>query len=191
VQISKLRFFISLIIDQKGHPSSLMDIKPKENMGIRPLPNLETKFVAANTLISLEIPTTDLFSENNPIKVLQEELKATRHEYFNTKTRKDKLSLQQQDKALRKKIAAQISNTLINKKKEYLANLDKQLAEAKKKLTQIENGPEQKETIESTNIFGETEMISDNQQCLIYSSVGLNELLPDVLKYHHLLNQTL
>jgi REP element-mobilizing transposase RayT len=191
VQISKLRFFISLIIDQKVHPSSLMDIKPKENMGIRPLPNLETKFVAANTLISLEIPTTDLFSENNPIKVLQEELKATRHEYFNTKTRKDKLSLQQQDKALRKKIAAQISNTLINKKKEYLANLDKQLAEAKKKLTQIENGPEQKETIESTNIFGETEMISDNQQCLIYSSVGLNELLPDVLKYHHLLNQTL
>lgn len=152
VQISKLRFFISLIIDQDK------DSK-KENLGFRSLPNLETKFVASNTLISLEIPTTDLFSENNPIKVLQEELKSTRHEYFNAKTRKDKLRLQQRDKALRKKIAAQISDSLINKKEEEIANLEKQLAEAKKKLTQIENGPEQKETIESTNLFGQIETI--------------------------------
>jgi hypothetical protein len=150
VQISKLRFFISLIIDQDK------DSK-KDNLGFRSLPNLETKFVAANTLISLEIPTTDLFSENNPIKLLQEQLKATRHEYFNAKTRKEKLRLQQQDKALRKKIAAQISDTLIHKKEEEIKSLEKQLAEAKKKLVQIEAGPEQKETIESTNLFGQTE----------------------------------
>ena len=150
VQISKLRFFISLIIDQDKD-------NKKENLGFRSLPNLETKFVAANTLISLEIPTTDLFSENNPIKLLQEQLKATRHEYFNAKTRKEKLRLQQQDKELRKKIAAQISDTLINKKEEEIKNLEKQLAEAKKKLVQIENGPEQKEIIESTNLFGQNE----------------------------------
>jgi hypothetical protein len=150
VQISKLRFFISLIIDQDK------DSK-KDNLGFRSLPNLETKFVAANTLISLEIPTSDLFSENNPIKLLQEQLKATRHEYFNAKTRKEKLRLQQQDKALRKKIAAQISDTLIHKKEEEIKSLEKQLAEAKKKLVQIEAGPEQKETIESTNLFGQTE----------------------------------
>jgi adenine-specific DNA-methyltransferase len=47
VQIAKLRFFISLVIDQKKQPD-------KENFGIRALPNLETKFVAANTLIGLE-----------------------------------------------------------------------------------------------------------------------------------------
>ncbi|MCF6150069.1 MAG: hypothetical protein E3K37_15580 [Candidatus Kuenenia sp.] len=47
VQIAKLRFFISLIVDQRVNYS-------KENLGIRPLPNLETKFVAANTLIGLE-----------------------------------------------------------------------------------------------------------------------------------------
>ena len=88
--------------------------------------------MAANTLISLEIPTTDLFSENNPIKLLQEQLKATRHEYFNAKTRKEKLYLQQQDKEIRKKIAAQISDTLINKKEKEIANLEKQLEEAKK-----------------------------------------------------------
>jgi len=39
IQISKLRFFISLVLEQK------IDRK-KENFNIRPLPNLETKFVA-------------------------------------------------------------------------------------------------------------------------------------------------
>ena len=49
VQISKLRFFISLIVDQKIDAS-------RENRGVRPLPNLETKFVAANTLLSVDKP---------------------------------------------------------------------------------------------------------------------------------------
>lgn len=47
VQISKLRFFISLVVDQK------INTDPTDNFGIRPLPNLEAKFVAANTLIGL------------------------------------------------------------------------------------------------------------------------------------------
>ena len=44
-QIAKLRFFISLAIDQETDDS--------ENYGIKPLPNLETRFVAADTLIRL------------------------------------------------------------------------------------------------------------------------------------------
>ena len=44
VQISKLRFFISLICDCEKD-----DTKP--NFGIPTLPNLETKFVCANSLI--------------------------------------------------------------------------------------------------------------------------------------------
>ncbi|MGE9268510.1 MAG: Eco57I restriction-modification methylase domain-containing protein, partial [Verrucomicrobiales bacterium] len=47
IQISKLRFFISLICDQKTNRDKA------KNHGIRPLPNLETKFVAADTLIGL------------------------------------------------------------------------------------------------------------------------------------------
>lgn len=111
VQISKLRFFISLIIDQNNvNPSSLMDDKPKENMGIRPLPNLETKFVAANTLISLEKPklvTGDIFIQGmlNQIKEKSDQLKEIRHNYFNAKLRKDKLQYQSQDKKLRKEIS--------------------------------------------------------------------------------------
>ena len=49
IQISKLRFFISLMVDQK-----VDDSKPNRN--ILSMPNLETRFVAANTLIEVEKP---------------------------------------------------------------------------------------------------------------------------------------
>jgi hypothetical protein len=67
-QIAKMRFFISLVVDQKVNPCSsgresaqtfasgrgdqsrLTSAATDWNMGIRPLPNLETKFVAANTV---------------------------------------------------------------------------------------------------------------------------------------------
>lgn len=48
VHIAKLRFFISLIVEQKKD-----ETKPEDNFGILPLPNLETKFVAANSLLHL------------------------------------------------------------------------------------------------------------------------------------------
>lgn len=103
VQISKLRFFISLIIDQDK------DSK-KENLGFRSLPNLETKFVAANTLIGLEKPklvTGDIFIQDtlNLIKVKSDQLKEIRHNYFNAKLRKEKLQFQAEDKKLRKEIS--------------------------------------------------------------------------------------
>jgi len=46
-QIAKLRFFITLIVDQK------VDRKA-ENFSVRPLPNLETKIVVADTLTPIE-----------------------------------------------------------------------------------------------------------------------------------------
>jgi hypothetical protein len=65
VQIAKLRFFISLVVDQKGSPSPRGTCARQGrgqgeewNLGIRPLPNLETKFVAANTLIGINRPDT-------------------------------------------------------------------------------------------------------------------------------------
>lgn len=48
-EISKLRSFLSLIIDE-----NIDDNHPDGNRGIEPLPNLEFKFVTANTLIGLE-----------------------------------------------------------------------------------------------------------------------------------------
>lgn len=102
VQIAKLRFFISLVIDQKVNES-------KENRGIRSLPNLEAKFVAANALIGLDKPEQP--SLRNPeIDSKEMELKDLRHKYFTANTRRDKLDLQRKDKELRKKIADLLKN---------------------------------------------------------------------------------
>lgn len=99
-QISKLRFFISLVVDQKVDPS-------KDNFGIRPLPNLETKFVAANTLIGIEKPDGQLNLFDTPeIEKLEADLKKVRHRLFSSKSPSHKRKLRDQDQALREKIAA-------------------------------------------------------------------------------------
>jgi len=102
IQISKLRFFISLVLDQKVD-------RTKENFGIRPLPNLETKFVSANTLIGLEKPI-QLNIRSPEIENKEKELKDIRHRYFTAKTRAEKLKLQERDREIRKKIAQLLIN---------------------------------------------------------------------------------
>jgi len=98
-QISKLRFFISLIVDQRVD-------KTKENFGIRPLPNLETKFVAANTLIGIEKPKEQVELFDNPeIKKLENNLKKVRHKLFSSKSPGRKRELRDEDKTLRDQIA--------------------------------------------------------------------------------------
>lgn len=82
IQISKLRFFISLVVDQKTNDN------PVDNFGIRPLPNLEAKFVAANTLIGLH-NQTNLFVTDD-IKRMQDEMKVAKHKIFGAKTIKTK-----------------------------------------------------------------------------------------------------
>ncbi|GAB1396751.1 hypothetical protein MASR1M65_15280 [Saprospiraceae bacterium] len=95
-QISKLRFFISLVTEQKVNPE-------KDNFGIRPLPNLETKFVAANTLIGIE-KENNLFSTDE-IKALEKQLKKVRSKLFSARTKETKLKYREQDKELRYQIA--------------------------------------------------------------------------------------
>ncbi|MXZ20071.1 MAG: hypothetical protein F4Y84_05595, partial [Caldilineaceae bacterium SB0665_bin_25] len=53
-QIARLRFFISLAIEQE--PGR----EVAKNYGIKPLPNLETRFVAANTLLALDTSGTQM-----------------------------------------------------------------------------------------------------------------------------------
>ncbi|MFA6832882.1 MAG: TaqI-like C-terminal specificity domain-containing protein, partial [Bacteroidaceae bacterium] len=78
IQISKLRFFISLVVDQNTNTS------PADNFGIRPLPNLEAKFVAANTLIGLDKMKASLF-DSDAIKAKEEEMKRAKHKIFASK----------------------------------------------------------------------------------------------------------
>jgi hypothetical protein len=77
IEIAKLRFFLSLLVDE-------------DKNRIEPLPNLEFKFVCANTLLPLEkieFPNgqADLFSDENleaKYKTILKELKEIKKEYF-------------------------------------------------------------------------------------------------------------
>lgn len=100
IQISKLRFFISLICDQRTHRDKA------RNLGVRPLPNLETKFVAANTLLDLNLPKDRSLFENETVVRLENELEKVRHRYFSAQTRKAKLALQKKDRELTQEIIA-------------------------------------------------------------------------------------
>jgi len=101
-QVSKLRFFISLVVDQHVD-------KKKENFGVRQLPNLETKFVTANTLIQLDKPAAQgELAETADIAEHKHQLKRVRHALFTAKTLKTKNKYREQDKELREHIAAEL-----------------------------------------------------------------------------------
>jgi adenine-specific DNA-methyltransferase len=76
VDISKLRFFLSLIVDEKVNDA-------KENRGIEPLPNLEFKFVCTNSLIGLpkQGKSSDQLFETEDTQSINE-LKDLRDEYL-------------------------------------------------------------------------------------------------------------
>ena len=105
IQISKLRFFISLICDQNLNRSKA------KNHGIRALPNLETKFVAADSLIKLPVETGDLF-EDARLKEIELELSRLYHSHFSLQRRDQKLSVQKKIKALREEMTEIISHSL-------------------------------------------------------------------------------
>ena len=96
IQISKLRFFISLIVDQKT------DGTKENNYNVLPLPNLETKFVAANTLIGIK-KEQGVFA-NPEIENKQTELLDIRHKHFSARDAKEKIKLRKKDKVLCKEL---------------------------------------------------------------------------------------
>ena len=73
-QIAKLRFFISLIIEQDRNLNA-------PNFGIKPLPNLEARLVAADSLLVLKPKIKDLLLCDSAISK-QKEIEKVRERYF-------------------------------------------------------------------------------------------------------------
>lgn len=101
VQIAKLRFFISLIVDQ-----AIDKARPQDNYGILALPNLETQIVAANSLLGLETVQWGMASDE--LIELERELRQVRHEYFTARKYSDKKALRKRDEGLRDKVADEL-----------------------------------------------------------------------------------
>jgi hypothetical protein len=68
IEIARLRAWLSLVLEEDYKPTD-----PKHNFGIKPLPNLDFKFVCANSLIDLGL---DAFIRDS---------KGTLHEDFTRK----------------------------------------------------------------------------------------------------------
>ena len=99
-QIAKLRFFISLAIEQEPDRGAA-------NFGIKPLPNLETRFIAANTLIGLEEERT---LTSPKARDLERELGDNRERHFHATTRPQKLACKREDKKLRRGLAKELKD---------------------------------------------------------------------------------
>lgn len=104
IQISKLRFFISLICDQKTNKDKA------KNHGVKPLPNLETKFVAADTLIQLVKEEWMDGFQNPQVVKLEKQLQEIRHNHFSVQTRQQKLALQRKDKKIRDELVIELEH---------------------------------------------------------------------------------
>ncbi len=117
VQIAKLRFFISLVVDQRIDDA-------QENRGVLPLPNLETKFVAGNTLIGVEKPS-QLLMRNPEIDRKETELGGVRRKHFTARTPRTKEKYRNLDKQIRADISQLLkSDGFPSETTEKIANWD-------------------------------------------------------------------
>ena len=118
VEIARLRCFLSLVIEEKVY-----DDKP--NRGIKTLPNLDFKFIIANTLISLP----DNQEEKNRVNGLQlsvfenqdhiGRLKRVREEYFSANSSSDKATLKYKFQKIQKEMLQETINNFNKKASAY------------------------------------------------------------------------
>lgn len=125
-QIAKLRFFISLVIEQNPDAA-------EPNLGIRPLPNLETRFVAADTLIGLQAKAGELFLDD-AVKSKRREVVAVRERYFLADSRPEKLDCIKAEQRLR----GELRNMLEEERKKWIAAQEREIESNAKKFPNLE-----------------------------------------------------
>ena len=124
--ISRLRFFITLICEQ----NDIQRDKPELNFGIKTLPNLESKFVAANSLINADIHQyNEDWTQDEVLALLKNELIAIRRRHFYTRKRSEKIRLLKEDEAKRKQIHQHINRLVGEPNEEKIRSLRQQIAE--------------------------------------------------------------
>lgn len=111
VEISKLRFFLSLIVDEDLESGG-------KNKGLKPLPNLDFKFACANTLIDIEDNETQMIGEEKEeYEKNINDLKSSMKKYFFVSDHDEKKRIQ--------KDIESIVDAIIETKREHFEDLMK------------------------------------------------------------------
>ena len=110
MMISKLRFFISLICEQDENAINFND--KDNNFGIHTLPNLETKFVAANSLLTPDVRKyTGDWTNDKQLDKLKDELMELRYRHVTARSMRDKMKIRTLDDEKRQEINEYILST--------------------------------------------------------------------------------
>ena len=104
VQIAKLRFFISLVVSQKIDEN-------EKNLNITPLPNLETRIVAANTIRPMERESQQDLFRDETISELEAQLRDANERHFSARTRRTKLKVRKLISDLRHHLSERLRQT--------------------------------------------------------------------------------
>ena len=128
-QIAKLRFFISLTIEQEP------DGDTGNNFGIKPLPNLETRFVTANTLIGLQLSEARSLLQDDAVQQLLKEIEVIREKHVLANNRGQKLGLEAQEEDLHK----WLEDELENQRKKWVESQQREIEQKAARLPKLEH----------------------------------------------------
>ena len=113
VEIAKLRCFLSLVVDE-------IVLDSEGNRGIEPLPNLEFKFVAANTLIGLpEAVSQSAFGVTATVDKLKELREAYLRSFGTEKLQIEKEFRATQQKLFKENVQWAVADTLVKRLTEW------------------------------------------------------------------------
>ncbi|MCR4799349.1 MAG: Eco57I restriction-modification methylase domain-containing protein [Bacteroidales bacterium] len=127
MMISKLRFFISLICEQDENAINFKDVE--HNFGIHTLPNLETKFVAANSLLTPDVKKyTGNWTNDEHLDQLKNELMELRYRHVTARSLKDKMEVRTLDDEKRQEINEYILSTQAHADPVKIAMFEDQIA---------------------------------------------------------------
>lgn len=153
--ITRLRFFITLICEQ----NEIRRDKPEENFGIKTLPNLESKFVAANSLISADIHKyNNDWTQDSELAIMKDELMAIRRRHFYTRKRSEKIRLLKADEKKREQIHEHINKLVGEPNEKHIAELQNRIEEKQAELLKYQGELWREETVQ-TDLFSKPKII--------------------------------
>ena len=145
--ICKLRFFISLICDCEKDET-------RPNLGIIPLPNLETKFVAANSLMPAKVKEFDNdLLHDDALQEMKERLLGLRKSILEVRHTRRKMEIRKEDRKLCEQIQKYIIEQASKPDEEKIARLRNVIEECEAELPKYKEDYWVDEMVTQTSLF--------------------------------------